>query len=534
MNALPPVYVVQRDFAVGDIGGNRDKLIAASKAAARAGAKVALAPELALSGYPPEDLLYDRCFADALERALREVSAAAEPSVALLFGAPLRKNGKLFNAAVLARGGRIEGVYAKARLPNFSVFDEERYFSAGGAPLVFSVAGEKFAAQICEDIWHPQQPARVRKTGAAHTLALNGSPFCLGKHERRLRAAAEFARRSQTSVFYCNAVGGQDELIFDGASFAADKNGKTQFQMPALSESAKVINACAAKYPKNEDALLYNALVLAVRDFVAKTGFASGVVLGLSGGIDSALVAAIAADALGARNVATVMMPSRYTSAESVSDAAQIAANIQCEHFVLPINKMAALAEKNLSPRLQKREGDVTMENVQSRLRGLLLMALANNRGLLPLATGNKSEAACGYATLYGDMCGGFAPLKDLSKTRVWRLAKHRNRRGEIIPPRVIARPPTAELKPGQTDQDSLPPYDVVDGIIAAHLEHRLAPEDIRREFSGEDVARVLSLLAGSEHKRRQSAIGPKLTECAFGRDWRMPVASRFRRFDAR
>ena len=528
MNA-PPVYVAQRDFAVGDIAANRDKLIAASRAAKQKGAAVAVAPELALSGYPPEDMLYDSSFAAAINRAVEDIAANAEPSVALLFGAPLQNNGALYNCAMLVREGKTEGTYSKAHLPNFSVFDERRYFSEGGGePLTFAAGGEKFAVQVCEDIWHNAQAARVKESGAAHTLSLNASPFYMGKQTERVQAAAEFARQSQTSVLYCHLVGGQDELIFDGASFAVDKSGKLTAQMPAFDEAEGLMSEHNSEYPASEDAVLYGALVLAVRDYLCKTGF-NGAVLGLSGGVDSALVAVLAADAIGAENVLTVMMPSQYTSRESVEDAAAIASNLKCQHLTLPINEMTTMAQQTLSPHFVKREGDVAMENVQARLRGMLLMALANNRGHLLLATGNKSEAACGYATLYGDMCGGFAPLKDLSKTRVWRLAKHRNIKGEVIPPRVIERAPSAELKPNQTDQDSLPPYDVVDAIVSAHLERRSPREEMRREFDSASLSRVLSLLSSSEHKRRQAAIGPKLTQCAFGRDWRMPVANRFR-----
>ena len=523
-----PVFVIQRDFVVGDIAGNAAKLIGASQMAKQSGAAVAIAPELALSGYPPEDLILDSRFCAALQMALAEVCQKAEPSVALLFGMPYQQNGVMTNAAVLVRGGKTEGVYAKTHLPNSSVFDDKRYFAAGdGNPLVFDAGGESFAAQVCEDIWHKQQAERVRASGAKNTLALNGSPFDINKHRRRLDAAAEFARLSQTAVFYCNTVGGQDELVFDGASFVVDNDGKKLFQMAAFAEVQGIINDYNDDYPQCEDEMLYNALVMAVRDYANKTGI-GGVVLGLSGGVDSALVAAIATDALGASNVMAIMMPSVYTSAASVEDAATIAANLRCEYKTIPINEMAALAETTITPHLAEREDDTTMENVQARLRGMLLMAFANNRGRLLLATGNKSETACGYATLYGDMCGGFAPLKDVAKTRVWQLAKYRNRRGELIPARVISRPPSAELKPQQTDRDTLPQYDIVDAIVAAHLEERRALSAMRRELDNDALTRVLSMLKTGEHKRRQAATGPRLTDCAFGRDWRMPVVNHF------
>ncbi|MGI9337768.1 MAG: NAD+ synthase [Gammaproteobacteria bacterium] len=523
-----PVYVVQGDFAVGDIKGNRNKLIDASHAAKRAGAEVVIAPELALSGYPPEDLLFDGDFIAALSDAVAVICAKAEPSVALLFGAPNAEGGVITNAAILVRGGKTEGIYAKAHLPNTSVFDDKRYFVAGdGIPLVFSAGGETYAVQVCEDIWHPQQADKVRKSGAKNTLALNGSPFDINKHRRRLSAAADFARTSQTTVFYCNTVGGQDELIFDGASFVVNDEGKVVCQMAAFAEAQGLIREYHHQYPACEDAMVYDALVMAVRDYAKKTGIGAAV-LGLSGGVDSALVATIAADALGAENITAVMMPSPHTSAESIDDAAKIAENLGCDYMTMPITPMMAAAEQTLAQHLTPRAEDVTMENVQARLRGMLLMALANNRGGLLLATGNKSEAACGYATLYGDMCGGFAPLKDASKTRVWRLAKYRNKQGEVIPPRVISRAPSAELKPGQKDEDSLPPYDVVDSIVAAHLAEGKRLPPMREKFDADALSAVLTMMTKSEHKRRQAAMGPKLTECAFGRDRRMPVANRF------
>lgn len=524
-----PVYVVQRDFVVGDIRANRDKLTRASKAAKRAGAEVVIAPELALCGYPPEDLLFDSAFVAALEDAVDIICAEAESSVALVFGAPFVVGGAMTNAALLVRGGKVEGVYAKAHLPNTSVFDDKRYFVAGdGNPLVFVAGGEKFAVQVCEDIWHEQQAQKVRQSGADNTLALNGSPFDINKHRRRLQAAANFARLSQTAVYYCNAVGGQDELVFDGASFVADKEGEVINQQAAFAEVEGVMKKqYHHPYPNDGNAMLYDALVMAVRDYTKKSDIGR-VVLGLSGGVDSALVAAIAVDAIGAGNVLAVMMPSPYTSAASLEDAEKIAARLGCEYLTIPITPMMTAAEETLTAYLTTRTGDKTAENIQARLRGVLLMALANNRNALLLATGNKSEAACGYATLYGDMCGGFAPLKDVNKTRVWQLATYRNNKSEVIPPRVISRAPSAELKPGQKDEDTLPPYDIVDAIIAAHLEEGKTLQQIRGGIDDDVVRGVLSMLTKSEHKRRQSAMGPKLTECAFGRDRRMPVANRF------
>ncbi|MGI9306043.1 MAG: NAD+ synthase [Gammaproteobacteria bacterium] len=526
--STPAVYMAQRDFAVGDIAGNRQKLLHAAQKAHAAGAAAVLSPELALSGYCPEDMLYDDSFMEAVERGLPQFAAEAPP-LPIVAGLPLREDGRLYDAAALICNGRVRGVYKKVFLPNYSVFDERRYFSSGdNPPLLFESGGVKFAVQICADVWENKQAERAAKTGAAWTLSLNASPFYLGKHRERLAAAAEFVRISGGGLFYCNMVGGQDELIFDGASFAMDQAGKIGGQFPALREYEGAGAEINAKMPEADEAA-YESLVMGVRDYAAKTGFARGAVLGLSGGVDSALTAAVAADALGPERVLAAMMPSCYTSAESLEDAAAIARNLGVELLNIPIGGLMKAADDSLSSHMRPRENDATMENVQARLRGMLLMALSNNRGLLLLATGNKSELACGYATLYGDMCGGFAPLKDASKTRVWSLARFRNKRGEAIPPRVISRAPSAELRENQTDEQTLPPYADIDRAIGAHIENGVSRPELARDFNGEFIDRFFNLLAGGEHKRRQGAIGPKITRRAFGRDWRMPVANRYR-----
>ncbi len=521
---MSEVFFIQKNFTVGDLRGNRQILIEATAAAADAGATVALAPELALTGYPPEDLLNDESFLRAIVKET-EALTAAHPEVALVCGLPWQENGNIYNAAALVRGGRIEAIGKKECLPNFSVFDERRYFSPSNEPpLVFNVGKSVFAVQICQDMWEQRHAKAMKDASVTHTLCLNASPFSVGKHALRLQAAADFSRLSQSEVYYCHAVGGQDELIFDGASFAMGKDGQVFKQFPAMVEATGIDSNVA--YPGDEEAV-YQALVLGLSDFFNKTGFANGVLIGLSGGVDSALVALLAAEALGGDKVTAVMMPSVYTSKASLEDAAAIAQNIGIHYLEIPLTSLMGEVDNVLSSHLLSNLEDHTAENIQARLRGLLLMALANNRNALLLATGNKSEMACGYATLYGDMCGGFAPLKDVPKTMVWSLAR---RYGvKTIPRRVIDRPPSAELRANQTDQDSLPPYEQVDAALSDRLKDGLSAGVSAEGLEGDFLASFLNLMKKSEHKRRQAVIGPRISECAFGRDWRMPIANRYR-----
>ena len=526
------VLVAQRNFAVGDLAGNRALLAHSAALAKKNHAAVLLSPELSLTGYSPEDLLHDSGFvADAKKSALA-LAAEIPPDPPVVVGLPWRENDSLFNAAAVLRGGKIDSVYRKNHLPNYSVFDERRHFNAGDdAPAVFDSAGTRFAIQICHDIWESGQAARARAAGAQVVLCPNASPFYRGKHRGRIAAARAFALESGAAVVYAHGVGGQDELVFDGGSFAVSQAGKLTAQLQFFAEAeAMIFPEDANRNPhfaeEGECETMRAAIVLALRDFARKNGF-SGVLLGLSGGVDSAVVAALAAEAMGGKNVTCVMMPSRHTSRASLEDAAAIAKNIGAEYFEAPIDGAVNVLHGALSGRLVARENDATMENIQARVRGILLMALANNGGRLLLATGNKSEFACGYATLYGDMCGGFAPLKDLSKTLVWSLARHCNRDGEVIPDRVITRAPTAELREDQTDQDTLPPYAEVDAAVEMHL-HGADAGEMEGRFGDDFLRRFHGLLKGGEHKRRQAAVGPKLTERAFGRDWRMPVANRY------
>ena len=528
----PPVFFAQLGFAVGDLEGNRARLLSAARKATHQGAAAMLSPELSLCGYSPEDLLLEGDFLRRCKNELQKLIADAPP-IPFLVGLPWVEDGKVYDAAALIRGGRLEGVYKKEMLPNESVFDECRYFSSGdGEPLVFESGGAVFAAQVCADIWHPHRANKVAKSGADYILALNASPFHLGKHPKRLAAAAAFAKQSNMGIFYCNAVGGYDDLTYDGASFYADKDGIIQLQLPALEEYEGIgddLPSAAADYPAEEPAA-YRAIQIGLRDYAAKTGLTGGAVLGLSGGIDSALVATMAADALGGKKITALFMPSRHTSDASQEDAKTLAENLGLELITIPLEPMLAAMEKTLSPLVASREG-IVWENLQARLRGQLVMAAANHRGLLPLATGNKSEIACGYATLYGDMCGGFAPLADVCKSRVWQLAKWRNKSGEVIPKRTITRAPTAELRDNQTDQQTLPPYEKIDDAIAAYVENGESPQAVARRHGDEFASRFFGLLAASEHKRRQAAFGTKITARAFGRDWRMPVANAYRRF---
>ena len=529
---MSAVFVAQRNFAVGDLAGNRALLARAAARAREAGAAVLLSPELSLTGYSPEDLLHDSGFVADARRAAEALAAEIPPEPPVVAGLPWGENGALYNAAAVLRGGKIAAVYRKNHLPNYSVFDERRHFhAADDPPVVFDSGGTRYAIQICHDIWEPGQAARVKESGAGAVLCPNASPFFWGKHRGRVAAAAAFARESGAALVYAHGVGGQDELVFDGGSFAVSRAGALTAQLDFFAEAeAGIFLEDAGRNPQSagadERGTLRAAIVLAVRDFARKNGF-SGLLLGLSGGVDSALAAALAAEAVGGKNVTCVMMPSRHTSRASLEDAAAVAKNIGAEYFEVPIDAAVAVLHGALSGRLAAREGDATLENIQARVRGVLLMALANNGGRLLLATGNKSEFACGYATLYGDMCGGFAPLKDLSKTRVWALAEHCNRDGELIPRRVIERAPTAELRENQTDQDTLPPYAEIDAAVEMHLGGADAGE-MERRFGDDFLRRFHGLLKGGEHKRRLAAVGPKLTERAFGRDWRMPVANRY------
>lgn len=536
------VFFIQQNFSVGDIANNEQRLIAGAAQAHAAGAAVAVSSELSLTGYLPSDLLYDFNFKQAVADSLQRIVAAAPPGIALLVGLPWWEENEdgeadLYNAYALIRQQQVEGIHRKTRMPNGSVFDEKRYFSEQPSePLLFIAADETYAVQLCEEMWYETQAQRIaaaRIDGRAiqHTIVPNGSPFYVGKQAERHAAAANFARHSQTTVYYAHAAGGQDELVFDGASFVMDSSGKLVGQLPAFTECNAFAEDEVIPYPQDLPAI-YAALQCGLRDYVHKCGF-ENVVLGLSGGVDSALVATLAADALGAKHVTGVMMATEYTSAESLEYAEALAKQLGIRYLQLPLSDSVQAVNNTIAPHLNKKSqsthGDVTLENIQARLRGLLLMGLSNHHGWMLLATGNKSEVAYGYSTLYGDTNGGFAPIKDVLKTQVWELCRYRNQQAAqpLIPTEIIDRPPSAELRPNQTDQDSLPAYEEVDALITAHLE-RQPPAAMKARFDVAVLSDFYRRLRASEYKRQQSPVGTKISRCAFGSDWRMPIANRF------
>jgi NAD+ synthase (glutamine-hydrolysing) len=527
--------IAQLNLVVGDIAGNADRLLAAAREAHAAGAALLLTPEMSICGYPAEDLVLRQDFCAACSAALHRIAREAPPALALIVGYPERADGGLYNAAALVRGGRVEAVYRKHHLPNHSVFDEQRVFDGGAAPCVFACGGLNFGLNICGDIWEPGPAKWALDAGADWLLVPNASPYHLNKAAERLFVARARQVEAALPIVYANLVGGQDELVFDGASFVMNTEGDVVAQCPAWREglfhvelSAEGAAGPLARLP-DEDAAVYDALVLAVRDYVGKNGF-RGVHLGLSGGVDSALVLAIAVDALGAASVHAVMMPSDYTAGISVEDARDMAKQLGVRYSEIAIGPVVEAFSAQLAGEFAGLAADTTEENLQARARGTLLMALSNKFGSLVLTTGNKSEMGTGYATLYGDMAGGFAVLKDVPKTRVYRLANHRNSPSAVIPQRILDRPPTAELSPGQTDQDSLPPYEILDAILAAYVERDLSARDIvALGFDAATVKKVIRLVDLAEYKRRQAAPGPRITPRNFGKDRRYPITSKYR-----
>ncbi|MCX8087318.1 MAG: NAD+ synthase [Rhodocyclaceae bacterium] len=531
------IAVAQLNCTVGDLAGNAEKILAAAREAQAAGADLLLTPELSLVGYPPEDLLLRPDFHRAAARALSAL--AARLPLPAIVGHPEMRGGRRYNAASLLREGRIELTYHKQRLPNSEVFDEERYFAPGTAPCVFSLKGVALGLAICEDIWLPGTVEATREAGAELLLALNASPFHMNKQATRHAVLAERIAATGMPAIYCNLVGGQDELVFDGSSFALDGAGRLTHELPPFVEAQMLIEYRDGHWlpgkiapPMPLEAMVYEALKLGVKDYLGKNGF-PGAIIGLSGGIDSALTLAIAVDALGPERVRAVMMPSPYTAQMSLTDAREMAKRLGVEYDEIPIaaamTAFGAMLEPVFARLGPKPEWDTTEENIQARIRGLMLMALSNRTGRIVLTTGNKSEMAVGYATLYGDMAGGFAVIKDVPKTFVYRLARWRNAQGAVIPDNVLTRPPSAELKPNQTDQDSLPPYEVLDAIIEAYMERDESPKEIiARGLPEADVKRVVALLKKNEYKRRQAPPGVRVSRRAFGKDWRYPITSRY------
>ena len=534
------VALAQVDLAVGDVAGNTQKIIEYSnRARDELSADLVVFPELSICGYPPEDLLFHVGLRHMVENAIAEIRSKVS-GIAVLVGFPEYAGTEIFNACAVFKDGEVLAHYRKQRLPNYGVFDEERYFSSGNSPAVFSINGVRMGLTICEDVWGPEPMEASRSAGAECVIAINGSPYESTSQATREAKVKKRALEIQVPVIYTNMVGGQDELVFDGGSFVMTADGEVCFRAPAFDEGLFPIvlrgtasgvvpdsGDCSALLP--EEASVYKALVTGTRDYIEKHGF-PGVVLGLSGGIDSALVATIACDAIGAENVRAVMMPFRYTSTMSQEDAARQASTLGIAYDVIPIEAMYEATVAQLAPLIGDREPDATEENIQARCRGLLLMALSNKTGRMLLTTGNKSEMAVGYATLYGDMAGGFAPIKDCSKTLVYKLARYRNSLGEAIPERVITRPPSAELRADQKDSDSLPDYDVLDPILEAFIEEDLSVAEIaERGFDRDTVLRILEMVKRNEYKRRQAPPGVRISGRAFGRDWRYPITSGYR-----
>jgi len=533
--------MAQLDFLVGDIAGNTDKIIiAAAEARDRLSADLVVFPELTLTGYPPEDLLLRPSFIRQIEPTLQQLSSNIH-GIATVVGCPFSTAEGLRNAAVVLADGAIQARYFKQWLPNYSVFDEKRYFIPGEDPAVFEVAGVRVGITICEDVWLPGPVAQAAEAGAQLLINLNASPYHAGKGEQRIAALRQRVREGHIPIVYVNLVGGQDELVFDGGSLVVGADGVLTQRAPFFVEGlyavdfersaagAKPMPTEIAREPGSEEGI-YQALVLGVRDYVNKNGF-PGAVLGLSGGIDSALTLAIAVDALGAERVEAVLMPSRYTAEMSNSDAEQEARTLSVKYHIMPIEPAFESFLEILQPVLVGLPPDTTEENIQARCRGVLLMAISNKTGKLVLTTGNKSETAVGYSTLYGDMAGGFAPIKDVLKSMVYRLAVWRNQQSPVIPQRVIDRPPSAELRPDQTDQDSLPPYDLLDTILHGYVEQDHSIDElVEAGFDRAIVERVARLVILNEYKRRQAAPGVRITPRAFGRDRRYPITSGFRR----
>ncbi len=535
------IALAQINTIVGDIKRNTEMVINHSiKARDSFASDIIIFPELAITGYPPEDLLYRAAFYAQIKNALNELTGAVS-GIDIIIGSPHKKDSHTYNACSLIRDGKIRQTYVKQYLPNYGVFDEKRYFEAGTENCVFDLKGIPAALSICEDIWDRSVCEQAAKAGAKLMININASPYHIDKISLRKQILKQRVAESGLNIVYVNLVGGQDELVFDGGSMAVDSQGNIVFQAPQFEEGLYIIEFSANgngrfstpfEYPKQDfsrEEAIYQALVLGVRDYVQKNGF-SGAIIGLSGGIDSALTLCIAVDALGKNNVEAIIMPSRYTSAMSMEDAEVMSKLLGVKANTISIEKPFAAFTESLQPVFANLPPDTTEENIQSRCRGILLMAISNKTGKLVLTTGNKSEMSVGYATLYGDMAGGFAPLKDVSKTLVYKLSNWRNQQSHDIPQRIIDRPPTAELRENQLDQDSLPLYDILDPVLERYIEQDQSPEEIiKTGFDPETVKKVVMMVDRNEYKRRQAAPGVRITQRAFGRDRRYPITSGYR-----
>ena len=521
----------QLNLAVGDILGNTKKIIAAIENAKKNKVDVIIFPELSICSYPPEDLLLRPAFNKSIEVALEEIRMATKNIYAIL-GHPLKENENLYNACSLIHDEKIKKTYRKRYLPNYGVFDEKRYFSSGNQPCLFEIKGVTAALSICEDIWVPKPTEDAAAADAKILFNINASPYEKNKTTIREKIISERAAESNIHIVYVNLVGGQDELVFDGNSLVSDNSGNIIFRAPSFKEKLYEVNLDinnkieAISSKKIDEENIYNALVLGVKDYVMKNNF-QGVVIGLSGGIDSALTLCIAVDALGPENVNALIMPSRYTAKISIDDALMLAEKLKVSHELISIEPPFTAILEVLKPIFGELPVDTTEENIQARCRGLLLMAISNKYNKLVLTTGNKSEMSVGYATLYGDMAGGFSPLKDVWKTLVYKLSKWRNIKENVIPESIIDRPPTAELRDNQLDQDSLPDYEILDPILEKYIEFDQHPEKIiENGCDSETVYKIISLVDKNEYKRRQAAPGIRITNRAFGKDRRYPITS--------
>jgi NAD+ synthetase len=527
------VAIAQLNQVVGDLSGNAARILEAVAEARRGGAQLLITAELSLCGYPPEDLLLRPAFLSACADELSSLATRVE-GITVLVGFPeLAPDGRRYNAVAVLRDRRVAALYRKRCLPNYTVFDEQRYFNAGGDACIVDVDGVRVGVIICEDVWCAGPAAAARDAGAQLIVVPNGSPYHTHQQTLRRQVVTERARETGLAIVYVNRTGGQDELVFDGASFIVDGSGTVAQQLPAWHETVALAEFDGATPKHVRGALderlepnVYAALTMGVRDYVEKNGF-PGVLLGLSGGIDSALTLAVAVDALGRDRVRAIMLPSVYNAAISLEDARMMAGTLGVRYDEMPIDAVVQAFKTTLAEEFKGLSEDATEENIQARIRGTLLMALSNKYRSIVLTTGNKSEMAVGYATLYGDMAGGFAVLKDIDKTLVYRLAHYRNTLGRVIPERIITRPPSAELRADQTDQDSLPPYDALDAILEAYVEQHLSPAEIvARGYAAADVAQVVRLIKINEYKRRQAAVGIRITPRGFGKDWRYPITS--------
>lgn len=531
------IAIAQMNCMVGDIAGNARQILHYAAQAREQGASLLLTPELSLCGYPPEDLLLRDDFLRACQEALQHLAQTLK-DITVIVGHPHLVGKRCYNAASVLQAGKVVATYHKHALPNYAVFDEKRYFSSGDKPLVFAHEGVNIGVLICADVWESQPAIMAQHAGAELLLVLNASPYHMEKQSTRIRQLRQRVEDTGLPIVYANMVGGQDELVFDGASIVMNAQAEITQELPAFAAGLHVVDFVDAVPQKSKiaqplsiEASVYEALKLGLADYVGKNGF-PGVVLGMSGGIDSALTLAVAVDALGADKVQAVMMPSEFTADMSIEDAREMVKTLGVRYSEIAIKDLFAQYQQALAPEFEGLPFDATEENLQARIRGMLLMAISNKFGSIVVTTGNKSEMAVGYCTLYGDMAGGFALLKDVPKTLVYRLCNYRNTLSRVIPQRIITRPPSAELRANQVDQDSLPPYDILDGIIEAYVEQDSGCQEIvGLGYSEHDVKRVIKMIDRNEYKRRQAPVGVRITHRGFGKDRRYPITGKLADF---